>query len=200
VTKRKIRLDRPAGCRFDEQAARRAVRFFREELRHTKGRRHAGKPFGLTSEQEHDLREIFGRMDADGNRLIRQVFKAVPKKNGKSEEAAAVANKLLFADDEPGAEVYGAAADITQAGIVFGVAASMVRHNPKLLRRSKIWDSTKRIVVPGSESYYRAVTSKVAGKHVSGAERRGHLWQRRKGPRRHWLTAAKMPAGMVRSL
>ncbi len=165
MTKRKVRLDRPASCRFDEQAARRAVRFFREELRHTKGRRHAGKPFGLTPEQEHDLREIFGRMDADGNRLIRQVFKAVPKKNGKSEEAAGVANKLLFADDEPGAEVYGAAADITQAGIVFGVAASMVRHNPKLLRRSKIWDSTKRIVVPGSESYYRAVTSKVAGKH-----------------------------------
>ena len=75
VTKRKIRIERPPGCRFDEQAAGRAVRFFREELRHTKGRRHVGKPFGLTSEQEQDLREIFGRVDEEGNRLIRQVFK-----------------------------------------------------------------------------------------------------------------------------
>lgn len=161
---RRVRLERPANCRFDERAADRAVRFFREELRHTKGR-WAGAPFNPTPEQELDIREIFGRVDDNGNRLIRQVFKEIPKKNGKSEEAAGVALKLLFADSEPGAEIYGAASDITQAGIVFGVAASMVRHNPKLLKRSRIWDSTKRIVVPGSESYYRAVTSKVAGKH-----------------------------------
>ncbi len=162
---RKIRLERPANCRFDERAAQRAVRFFEEELRHTKGRRHAGKPFKLTDWQRHDIREIFGRVDDEGNRLIRQVYEEIPKKNGKSEKAAGIALKLLFADDEPSAEIYGAAADITQAGIVFGVAASMCRHNPKLLKRAKIWDSTKRIVVPGSESYYRAVTSKVAGKH-----------------------------------
>lgn len=161
---RQVRLERPAGCRFDERAADRAIAFFRDELRHTKGR-YAGAPFNPTKDQELDIREIFGRMDENGNRLIRQVFKEIPKKNGKSEEAAGIALKLLFADSEAGAEIYGAAADITQAGIVFGVAASMVRHNPKLLKRSKIWDSTKRIVVPGSESYYRALTSKVAGKH-----------------------------------
>lgn len=140
------------------------MRFFREELRHTKGR-FAGAPFIPTGDQETDIREIFGRVDERGDRVIRTVFKEIPKKSGKSEEAAGIALKLLFADDEPGGEIYGAAADIMQASIVFNVAASMVRHNPKLLKRSKIWDSTKRIIVPYSESYYRAVTSKVAGKH-----------------------------------
>jgi len=164
VARRKTRLERPTNCKFDEAKAQRAVRFFKEELRLAIGR-WAGAPFVPTADQEHDIREIFGRVDDNGNRIIRQVFKEIPKKNGKSGEAAGIALKLLFADSEASAEIYGAASDITQAGIVFGVAASMVRHNPKLLRRSKIWDSMKRIVVPGSESYYRAVTSKVAGKH-----------------------------------
>lgn len=168
ATRRKVRIEeRPPGCLFDEAAAERAVQFFRQELIHggTGGRRWIGKPFIPTAEQEHDLREIFGRVDENGNRVIRTVVKFTPKKQGKTEEAAAIALKLLFADSEPGAEVYGAASDIVQAGIVFNAATSMVRHNPRLSKRSKIWDSTRRIVVPHSESFYRAVTSKVAGKH-----------------------------------
>jgi phage terminase large subunit-like protein len=162
--RRRVRLERPANCNFSERAATRAVQFFQQELRHTKGQ-FAGKPFLPTPDQELDLREIFGRVDSKGNRIIRQVFKMVPKKNGKSEEAAGVALKLLFADNEPSAEILGAASDLTQSMIVFSVAASMVRHNPTLIARSKIFDSTKSIVVPGTESYYRAMTSKVAGKH-----------------------------------
>ena len=60
------------------------------------------------------------------------------KKNGKSELAAAVALYLLYADDEPSAEVYGAAADRQQASIVFDVANQMVQMTPALLKRSKI--------------------------------------------------------------
>lgn len=161
---RKVRLDRPAGCLFDERQAERAVRFFREHLRHTKGR-FAGRPFALIPEQEHDIREIYGRVNPDGTRQVRLVYKEVPKKNGKSEEAAGHALKLLFADDEPSAEIYGAAADRDQASIVFNVAAAMVRHNPKLLQRSRVLDGVKRIVVPSEESFYRAVSSKVASKH-----------------------------------
>ena len=107
---RKIRVERPANCRFDERKAERAVRFFNERLCHTKGR-WAGQPFQLRPWQEVDIREIFGRVNEDGARTIRQVVKFIPKKNGKSEEAAGIALKLLFADDEPGAEIYGCAAD-----------------------------------------------------------------------------------------
>jgi phage terminase large subunit-like protein len=61
--------------------------------------------------------------------------------------------------------VYGAGADRDQAGIIFQMAASMVRANRKLLNRSKVIDSSKRIVVPLVESFYRALSAEVAGKH-----------------------------------
>ena len=161
---RKIRVERPANCRFDERKAERAVRFFNERLVHTKGR-WAGQPFQLRPWQEVDIREIFGRVNEDGARTVRQVVKFIPKKNGKSEEAAGIALKLLFADAEPGAEIYGCAADRDQASIVFAVAASMVRHNRHLNKLAKVIDSTKRIVIPGWESFYRAISAEVGGKH-----------------------------------
>jgi len=162
--RRKIRLERPPGTKFDEALADRAVRFFEERLTHTNGK-FAGRPFLLLPDQKHDIREVFGRVDDNGNRVIKTWFEEVPKKNGKSAKAAGVATKLLFADSEIGAEVYGAAGDRDQAGIVFGVAANMVRNSKLLSQRSKIIDSTKRIVVPGTSSFYRVLSSEVASKH-----------------------------------
>lgn len=167
MARRKVRLERPADCRFDERKADRAVRFFNEHLRHTKGRFY-GQPFNLRSWQELDIREIFGRVDENGNRVIRQVYMQMGKKSGKSSMAAGVALKLLFADDERGGEIYGAAAERRQAGIVYQTAASMVKQNPRLLRMcasGKVNESTKRIVVPEWESYYEAISAEVAGKH-----------------------------------
>jgi phage terminase large subunit-like protein len=161
---RKARLERPAHIRFDERRADRAVRFFKEYLRHTDGR-FAGRPFNLQAFQEQDLREIFGRVREDGTRVIRQVYKEIPKKQGKSEEAAGVAMKLLFADDEPGAQVYGCAADRDQASIIYEVASKMVAHHPKLRSLAKPIPSVKRIVLHRDGSYYRALSSEVAGKH-----------------------------------
>ena len=71
---------------------------------------------------------------------------------------------MLFADKEPGAEIYGAACDRNQASIVFDVAAEMVRLNPKLGRRCKILDSTKRII-HNNRSFYRVLSSEVPAKH-----------------------------------
>ncbi len=161
---RKIRIDRPANCRFDEPQANRAIDFFQQHLVHTKGRRWANKPFIPADWQAIDLREIFGRVDDEGNRIVRIVYKEIPKKNGKSEEAAGVALKLLFADDEPGAEVYGAAADREQASIVFNVAVEMVERSRELSSIAKCIPSTKRIINPGW-GVYRAISAEVAGKH-----------------------------------
>jgi phage terminase large subunit-like protein len=149
---------------FSEEKADRAVKFIETQLRHGIGQ-YAGKPFLLRDFQRKIIRDVFGTVDDDGNRRIRTVFIEIPKKSGKSALAAAVALKLLYADGESGAEIYGAAADRDQASIVFNVAASMVRRNPKLLSRSKIIDSTKRILVPQMGSYYRALSAEVAGKH-----------------------------------
>lgn len=88
-------------------------------------------------------------------------YDLVPTHN--SELAAAIANKLLFADDEQGAEIYSAAADRDQAGIVFEVAASMVRQSPSLSQRAKIIPSTKRMIY--GESFYRVLSAEHATKH-----------------------------------
>ena len=149
---------------FSEEKAERAVRFIETHLYHGIGH-WAGQPFQLRDWQRQIIRDIFGNVDDDGNRLVRIAYVEIPKKSGKSTLAAAVALKLLYADSEHAAEVYGAAADRDQASIVFNVAASMVRRNARLLARSKVIDSTKRILVPRMESFYRALSAEVAGKH-----------------------------------
>ena len=98
---------------YDEEKAARAVRFI-ENLCHTKGK-WAGARFWLLPWQEQIVRDVFGVVREDGFRQFRTAYVEIPKKNGKSELAAAIALYLLYADNEPSAEVYGAAADRQQA-------------------------------------------------------------------------------------
>ena len=154
---------------YDAEKADRAVRFI-ENLKHTKGR-WAGKRFWLLPWQEQIIRDVFGIVDAHGNRQFRTAYVEIPKKNGKSELAAAVALYLLYADNEPSAEVYGAAADRQQASIVFDVARQMVDMTPALVKRSKIMAAGKRIVNYSNGGYYQVLSAEVGTKHglnVSG--------------------------------
>ena len=154
---------------YDKKRADRAVKFI-EMLKHTKGK-WAGKRFWLFPWQEQVVRDIFGIVDANGNRQFRISYVEIPKKNGKSELAAAVALYLLYADGEPSAEVYGAAADRQQASIVFDVANQMVQMCPALLKRSKVMAATKRIVNYSNAGFYQVLSAEVGTKHglnVSG--------------------------------
>lgn len=154
---------------YDVKKADRAVRFI-ENLKHTKGK-WAGKRFWLLPWQEQIIRDIFGIVDENGHRQFRTAFIEIGKKNGKSELAAAVALYLLYADGEPSAEVYGAAADRQQASIVFDVAYQMVRMTPALMKRSKIMAATKRIVNYSNAGFYQVLSAEVGTKHglnVSG--------------------------------
>lgn len=154
---------------YDKAKADRAVKFI-ENLCHTKGK-WAGKRFWLLPWQEQLIRDIFGIVKPDGYRQFRTAFVEICKKVGKSELAAAVALYLLYADNEPSAEVYGAAADRQQASIVFDVARQMVEMSSALLKRSKLMTATKRIVNYGNSGYYQVLSAEVGGKHgfsVSG--------------------------------
>lgn len=115
---------------YDRKKADKAVNFI-EQLCHTKSK-WAGYRFWLLPWQEQIIRDIFGIVKEDGNRQFRTAFVEIPKKQGKSELAAAVALYLLYADGEASPEVYGAASDRQQASIVFDVAAgwwSRIRHS-----------------------------------------------------------------------
>lgn len=154
---------------YDEDKADRAVMFI-ENLRHTKGK-WAGKRFWLLPWQEQIIRDVFGIVKEDGKRQFRTAYIEIGKKNGKSELAAAVALYLLYADNEPSAEVYGAAADRQQASIVFDVANQMVQMTPALMKRSKVMGATKRIVNYNNQGFYQVLSAEVGTKHglnVSG--------------------------------
>ena len=102
---------------------------------------------------------------ADGKRQFRSAYVEIPKKNGKSELAAAIALYLLYGDGEASAEVYGCANDRSQASIVFDVAKRMVEKCPALLKRSKIAAATKRIVNYRNAGFYQVLSAETGTKH-----------------------------------
>ncbi len=148
---------------YDEEAADFAVAFI-ENLCHTKGT-WAGKPFELLDWQEQIIRDIFGILKPNGYRQFNTAYVEIPKKNGKSELAVAVALLLCCGDGEERAEVYGCAADRQQASIVFEVAADMVRMCPALSKRVKILTSQKRIIYIPTNSFYQVLSAEAYSKH-----------------------------------
>ena len=133
------------------------------QLTHTKGP-FANKPFRLRPWQVRILRQLF-KTRPDGLRQYRTCLLMLPRKNGKTELAAALAIYFLLFDHEIGAEVYSAAADKDQASLVFAVAAQMIRNDPELLAAVEIVDSQKRIVYRQTGSFYRAISAEAYSKH-----------------------------------
>src|SRR3954469_17193753 len=124
-----------AGDHFCHPRADHVVGFFQDILVHTKGV-WARKRFLLAKWQREDLiRPIFGWVHWSTEfdcyvRDTRIVWIELARKQGKSEILAGVALYLVCADDEEGAEIYGAAKDREQARKVFDVAKRMVELSP----------------------------------------------------------------------
>ena len=148
---------------YDKAKADFAVNFI-ECLSHTKGS-FAGVPFELIDWQEQIVRDLFGVMKPNGYRQFNTAYIEIPKKQGKSELAAAIALLLCCGDGEQRAEIYGCAADRQQAAIVFEVAADMVRMCPALNRRVKILASQKRIIYEPTNSFYQVLSAEAYSKH-----------------------------------
>ena len=168
VSMRKLKKYKPTRfmaktSHYDKDAADYAVMFI-ESLCHTKGT-WAGKPFELIDWQEQIIRDLFGVLKPNGYRQFNTAYIEIPKKQGKSELAAAVALLLLCGDGEERAEVYGCAADRNQAKIVFDVAVDMVRFCPALSKRVKILESQKKITYLPTNSSYQVLSADVANKH-----------------------------------
>jgi phage terminase large subunit-like protein len=152
-----------AAVKAKPGAGERVVRFI-NNLTHTKGE-WAGQAFALRPWQEAIIRTLFGTLQPDGARRYRTCYVEIPRKNGKTELAAAIALYMLIGDHERGAEVYSAAVDRDQASLVFGVAAEMVRHDRELLAVCEVVDSRRTIVHRPSGSVYRAIPAEAAGRH-----------------------------------
>jgi len=153
----------PAGYWFDEAEASRVARFFTRYLRHTKGAL-AGKPFELAPWQETFLRELFGaRRKRDKLRRYRRALMEIPRKNGKTTLGAGVGLYLLFADGEPGAEIYSAAGDKDQAKLLFDLGKGMVEGHDQLRQRCKLYKDA--IVIEETGSIWKVLSSEAYTKH-----------------------------------
>ena len=148
---------------YDESKARFAIDFI-NNLKHTKGQWH-GVPFDLLPWQDRIIRDLFGTVKENGYRQYNTAYIEIPKKNGKSELAAAVALLMTCGDGEWGAEVYGCASDRQQASIVFDVAVDMVDQCPALKKRIKPVMSMKRLVYKPTNSYYQVLSAEAYTKH-----------------------------------
>jgi phage terminase large subunit-like protein len=152
-----------AGCYYDEASASRVVNFFGNVLRHADTSTGRIGPFKLLEWQDVNLiRPLFGWKRQDGTRRYRRAGVWVPKKNGKSTLAAGLELYFLTADNEPSAEIYSAANDRAQAGIIHGHAVDMVVRSPVLHKRigkAGIIRSTKTIYDAKSGSVFRALSA-----------------------------------------
>lgn len=133
---------RKLGIYFDPAEVRRFLEFALR-CRHSKGEL-GGKRLRLDLWQVlYVVGPVFGWRQSGGARYFRELFLEVPRKNGKSTLAAALALFLLMADSnlaagrrhEPGAEVYAAATTKAQAKNVFEPAVNMVKASPWLAGR-----------------------------------------------------------------
>lgn len=148
---------------YDKADADRAVRFIEKQLVHTQGK-HAGTPFKLEWWEKRAVMRFFGWKRRDnGRRRYRVLFIFVPRKNGKTALAGAIASYALYADRETAAQVVCAASDKEQAKIVFNMVKDAVEANPLLNGMSQVFKTS--IYTPRTNSVFKVLSKKPNTKH-----------------------------------
>ena len=147
---------------FDKQAASKAIGFIETFCSHTKGELH-GEKLLLEDWQKKIIGDLFGWKQENGLRKYRTAFIEVGRKNGKSTLCAAIGIYMLFSDDERGSEIYSAAGDRQQAGIVFEIAKQMILNNKELTKRAKVFRNS--ITNESKGNFYQAISSDSKTKH-----------------------------------
>ncbi len=153
---------------FDERAANRVCQFI-QLLPHIKGEWARPKLVDgqivypkilLEDWQCFILCVVFGwKVEATGKRRFKRVYVEVPRKNAKSTLSSGVANYMLTADGEPGAEVYSAATTGEQARIVFNDATVMAQREPSFVARFGVDIGKHSMSVPETASVFRPLNA-----------------------------------------
>lgn len=162
------------GAWFDPERAERACAFIEECVCHVEGAK-AGEPLTLEPWQRSFVSNLFGwaRTDVLGRevRRYREALLYVPRKNGKTPLAAAVALAVFFLDDEPGQQDYIAAADREQAGLLFRQAKGMVDQCPEMAALCRAYGGnasagqSRSLVKEHDGSFLRVISADADTKH-----------------------------------
>lgn len=111
---------------------------------------------------------MYDPVDERGRREVRRAVLSVARKNGKTALIAALALAHLVGPEAiPNGEIYSAATEREQAGIVFKVAKQIVEADPELSALLTVVPSTKTIVCRSNGSFYRAISAEAGSKHGS---------------------------------
>lgn len=146
---------------LDKAAAEKVCKFV-ELMPHVKGKWARSKErIMLEPWQAFVLVNVFGwKRKGDKLRRYRRVYVEVPRKNAKSTITAGVADYMLLADGEHGAEVYSGATTEKQAWEVFGPARLMVLQTPELREAFGVSVGAKNLHVLGSASKFEPIIGK----------------------------------------
>jgi len=116
-----------------------------------------GQPLRLQPRQKDILRAIYDNPHGTRREII-----SLGRKNAKTTLAACLLLAHLCgppARNRPNSELYSAAQSRDQAGIIFSLAAKMVRLNPVLTRAVRIMETAKTLACPELGTRYRALSA-----------------------------------------
>lgn len=133
------------------------VMVFIESLPITSGM-HAGRLFRLRPWQKKIIRALY--RTKRGVRVIRKALLTFPRKNGKTALAAALALcHLIGPEAEQRGQVYSAASDRDQAGLIFAELEAIIAVVPEFAARCNVQRFKKRIEDDVTGSIYQALSS-----------------------------------------
>ena len=158
---RRLPWDRKGLTRADRMLA------FLEWLPVTKGVK-AGKRMRLLPGQRRFVEQLY-RVDGKGRRATRLAVRSEPRGNGKSGLLAGIClGHLLGPEAERRGEIYSAAIDRQQAGILFSEMEAIIVQVPEFAARVNVQRFTKKIEVlsgPGVGSVYEALSADARRAH-----------------------------------
>lgn len=168
-----------SGAMFDPARVDKAIRAL-STMRHTQGK-WAGRPLTPDAWQvAYIVAPVFGWVrdvvDDDGTmyraRIIRSAWVEVPRKNGKTTISAGLGLVLAFGDDEPGAQVYAAAASKDQAMQAYRPAKLIAEGSPAF-KKAGIRALAKQIVRDDDQSFMTVVAA--VGDLLQGTNPNGYI-------------------------
>ena len=161
-------IDKSNEYYFNETEANRYISFI-EVLRLTKGE-WAGKNFKLENWQAFIVAMIFGwRIKANNTRRFTEVTINVPKKNGKTELAAALCLACAVLDNDYGFQIYMAATARDQARLCFETAKQMIKLTPELIEANIFEPLAHSIYCGMFGGAIKAISSEAGGIEGAGA-------------------------------
>lgn len=130
----------------------------------------AGQPFRLQQWQKDPLQEFYGTIETDPEsgrkfRIFQYLYLEIPKKNGKTELAAALGLYHLVGDGEQNPQVYICAADKENASICYNAMCAMIDARPWLAKRVKQVPSQKKIVLRDGSGFIKVLSAEAYSKH-----------------------------------